>query len=141
MESRGGWLDLVLSKGTRRATIIVMTLSAMQRLSGINVMLQYMSTTLPYNGGGIGPNECMIIFALLLLSTGLVGMFLVDWLGRKPTIIASAVICSIIQGIMGIYFYLEDVPSYIHYIPYVCMFIFPVFYQIGLGKLTNFYSH
>ncbi|XP_075226863.1 facilitated trehalose transporter Tret1-2 homolog [Lycorma delicatula] len=141
MESRGEWLDLLRTKGTRRATFIVMTLSAMQRFGGINSMISYMSTTLPSNGGFFGPEECMIIFALLLLITSLVCMFIVDWLGRKPALLVSGIVCAILQGIIAFYFYLDSKPNYdithLQWIPYACMLTFAVFYQAGSGIMPH----
>lgn len=138
MESRGRWQDLLSTKGTRRATFIVMTLSAMQRFGGINTMISYMSTTLPSNGEGLGPEQCMIIFALLLLITSLVCMFIVDWIGRKPALLVSGIVCAILQGIIAFYYYLDSKPDYdithLQWIPYACMLTFAVFYQIGSGK-------
>lgn len=138
MKQKNRWLDLIDNKGTRRATLVVTILSIMDRFSGMATMIQYMSTTLPSNEGGLGPEQIMILFGILLLITSVFCTVILDWLGRKPALLTSGIVCAILQGISAIYFYLESRPDYevsqLRWIPYVCIMIFAVFYQIGLGE-------
>ncbi|XP_075226869.1 facilitated trehalose transporter Tret1-like [Lycorma delicatula] len=141
MQSEKRWINLIDTKATRRATFVVMSLSVMQRFSGIATMLQYMSTTLPSEGGGLGPQQSMILFAVLLLASSLVCMITVEWIGRKPALLMSGIVCAILQGINAVYFYLDSRTDYevshLRWIPYVSIMIFAVFYQIGLGAMSH----
>lgn len=140
MESRGRWLDLVSSYGTKRATLIVMTLSAFQRLGGVSCMLAYSSTTLPPTGGGLNPEQYMVLFGLVLTLANFVCLPLIDWLGRKPLLLISTLMLAITQSTTAYYYYLANDPNYdsvnIRWIPYANLLLFAFGYSIGIGKIS-----
>ncbi|XP_022200158.2 facilitated trehalose transporter Tret1 [Nilaparvata lugens] len=143
MASRGDWSDLVGSRGTRRATLAVMSLCAMQRFGGISCMLAYTSTTLPETGGGpgLGPEAYMMIFGLVLVLANFICMPLIDWLGRKPLLIISTIVSTVVQAASAYFYYVRQVPDYdysgLTWIPYAGLVLFAVAYSLGIGVVPN----
>lgn len=141
MESRGRWLDLLGTSGTKRATAIVMTLSAFQRLGGVSCMLAYTSTTLPATGGGLGPEQYMVLFGLVLTLANFICLPLIDRLGRKPLLLISTMMLTILQGTTAYYYHLEGKPDYdathLRWIPYANLLIFAFGYSLGIGKYND----
>lgn len=141
MKSRGRFTDLVSKKGNRRATLILMAVSAFQRLCGISPMLAYSSTTLPETNSFIGPNEAAMVFGIFLTLANFLVLPLIDRIGRKPLLIMSGGGCGILTGISAVYYYLlykttVDVSSYI-WVPYLCLIGFGITHSIGIGVIPH----
>ncbi|XP_075226868.1 facilitated trehalose transporter Tret1-like [Lycorma delicatula] len=141
MELRGRWHDLLGSHGTKRATIIVMTLSAFQRLGGVSCMLAYSSITLPATGGGLGPEEYMVLFGLVLTLSNFICLPLIDRLGRKPLLLISCTLLGVLQATTATYYYLDGRPDFdatkLRWIPYTNLLLFAFGYSLGIGIIPS----
>lgn len=104
MNEKGRFYDLVSIPGNRRALMIVLVMSAFQRLCGISPLLAYSSTTLPPHDGFLGPSELIIVFGCILTVFNFVATPLIDRLGRRPLLLFSAAGCGLVTGISAIWF-------------------------------------
>lgn len=84
------------------------------------------------------PDVCVLIFSFILVITSLGGMIIIDFIGRKPMLYVSGIVCALAQGTIAFYFYSKNLSDYSifqhQWIPYVCMLAFGTFYQPGIGK-------
>lgn len=141
LKHKGRFYDLLSTAGNRRATLIVMVISAFQRLCGISPLLAYSSTTLPPHDGFLGPAECIIVFGCVLTAANFLATPLVDRLGRRPLLLFSGAGCGVVTGISAVFYYLDretnvDVSDYI-WVPYVCLIGFGVTHSMGIGAIPH----
>ncbi|XP_054270509.1 facilitated trehalose transporter Tret1-like [Macrosteles quadrilineatus] len=141
LQHKAKFYDLLSTPASRRATFIVLVISAFQRLCGISPLLAYSSTTLPTHDGLIGPAEVIIVFGCILTVSNFIATPLVDRLGRRPLLLFSGAGCGVLTGISGVYYYLDretevDMSSYI-WVPYVCLLGFGVTHSMGIGVIPH----
>ncbi|KAI5716321.1 hypothetical protein M8J76_004599 [Diaphorina citri] len=133
MKNKSGYGELVSKKPYRRALIIVLVTSFLQRLSGVSTILSYASTTLPENKGLIGRTECMIIFSVLLVVTNFACSPLVDIVGRKPLNMLSAFLSSGVMLVLAACFF-WDLP---YWVSYTFTSLFGITYSLGIGIIPT----
>lgn len=141
MKHKGKFYDLLTTPGNRRATMIVMVISAFQRLCGISPLLAYSSTTLPPHDGFFGPSVAVILFGCILTISNFLATPLVDRLGRRPLLLFSGAGCGLVTGISAVFYYMDrktsvDMSPYI-WIPYVCLLAFGVTHSMGIGVIPH----
>lgn len=133
MKNRSGYKELMVNYSYRKALIIVLVSSFLQRLSGISTILSYASTTLPEHEGFIGRTEVLSIFSILLVITNFVCSPLVDIVGRKILNMVSAFLASAVMLVMAASFYwnLE------YWVSYLCTALFGITYSLGIGVIPT----
>ena len=138
---RSKFTDIATSKAKRRALLIVIVTSLIQRLSGISPILAFGSVILPRSGGGLRPEVYMIIFSAILIVGNYVGALFTETCGRKKLLIYSALICGVVNFIFAGYYtssrYQFDL-EYFTWIPYVCLLLYGIGWSIGLGIMPPF---
>ncbi|KAL1455054.1 hypothetical protein WDU94_009174, partial [Cyamophila willieti] len=133
MKNKSGYKELVVNYSYRKALIIVLVSSFLQRLSGISTILSYASTTLPEHEGLIGRNECLIIFSVLLVITNFACSPLVDIVGRKTLNMLSALLTGVVMLVMAAAFYWDlD-----YWVSYLFTSLFGITYSLGIGVIPT----
>ncbi|XP_075235591.1 facilitated trehalose transporter Tret1-like isoform X2 [Lycorma delicatula] len=142
MKEKGRFIDLVNTRGNRKALITVETLAILQRLSGMGPVMGYISTTLPANSFNyFTPAVCVIIIDSVRLVSGLISSFLVDFIGRRTLLIATAIFCGLMMYFTGTWFYFNSMTnidvSWISWTPFVCLVMHGLSFSLGLGPVCS----
>jgi SP family facilitated glucose transporter-like MFS transporter 8 len=91
MKNKSKLSDLIATKGNIRALYLSLGLVTSQQLCGINAVLFYSQTIFTNSGGSIrGAEATIIIGVVMFLSSGITPL-VVERLGRKLLLLASAV--------------------------------------------------
>ncbi|CAA9996542.1 unnamed protein product [Nesidiocoris tenuis] len=142
MANKGTLKDLFATRGNRKAVVTVGVLSILQRLSGIGAMIAYTSVTLPKGAiHHVSTHQCVIVLGTVWVVSTLISSFLVDKLGRKILLIASAIGCALATFLAGLWFLLDaktdiDVSS-LNWTPFACFLLHGFFYSIGLNPIVT----
>ncbi|XP_066905842.1 facilitated trehalose transporter Tret1 isoform X2 [Halyomorpha halys] len=135
------FIDIATSKSRRRALLIVIVTSSIQRLSGISPVLAYGPSILPPTGGGLKPDIYLVIFGVVLTVVNYLGAVLCETSGRKRLMLYSASSAGIVNFIFAVYFTLGtngiDTSSFT-WLPYLCLLLYGVTWSLGLGIMPPF---
>ncbi|XP_018320235.1 facilitated trehalose transporter Tret1-like isoform X2 [Agrilus planipennis] len=138
MNSRGSIIDVLKSRALRKSLLICLGLVALLQLSGIQVVLTSATDIFNASGGSLDSNISSLIVGLVQLATGFTTPVLVDRIGRKMLLLASAIGMVISEVPLGIYFYLKendyDVSS-IGWLPVACMIGYIITCNFGFGTV------
>jgi len=134
-EESVSWKDLFIGVNRRR-TLIALSIANMQQLSGIAFATNYITLFLSTIGGSVSPFTLAMAAAVLAFGGAIVGLFVVDLVGRRVLALTSFVALAIINLVVGVMGFLPltnpAVPKTIA--AFCCMFAF--FYAAGFGPLT-----
>jgi len=133
---RGKFKDLFIVKSNRKALIIMTVLNAVQHFSSISVIMMNIHTILNDADGIIETNTACIIFASIMLISGLCGATVIDKFGRKALLISSSLAAAIALGSLSVYLTFKhhsyDVLPY-NWVPIVAVFLYAAAFRLGLG--------
>ncbi|KAJ9597401.1 hypothetical protein L9F63_011746, partial [Diploptera punctata] len=135
----GAIKDLLQNKGSRKALIIGVVISATQMFSGIYAMLSYNGIIFKMSGADLPPHICSIIVGGVLFVAPILSLPLMDRVGRKILLVASLTIMTTCLTLLGVYFYLLEIGtdlSTVGYIPVVCMGIYLLCMGMGLAPIN-----
>ncbi|XP_008469204.1 facilitated trehalose transporter Tret1-like [Diaphorina citri] len=137
LKSKTGYLELLTNKSNRRAFTLVMAASLFQRLGGITSMITYSSTLLPkLDNAYFGPDQCILVFMIIMFLSNFLQAPLMDILGRKPLSCFSAALGCLLTFSTGLfYLYQGELPNF-QYIPYITTLLYAASYY-GIGCLPN----
>lgn len=133
MKNKSGYRELFTNYSNRKALIIVLVSSFLQRLSGVSTVLSYASTSLPEHHGLIGRTECLIIFSILLVITNFACSPLVDIVGRKILNSLSALLSSAVMLVLAASFYW----NLDYWVSYLFTSLFGITYSLGIGVIPT----
>lgn len=139
MKNKASMMDLFKSKGNIKALIICAGLISFQQLSGINVILFYSQKIFAKTGSSMSPAISTILVGVVQVLASGATPLIVDRLGRKPILLASAAGMCIAHGTMGLYFYMDYIKSEslesISWLPIFSLIFFVTVYCVGFGPL------
>ncbi|XP_022201482.2 facilitated trehalose transporter Tret1 [Nilaparvata lugens] len=142
MLRKGSWNDLVSTAANRKALLIVLIAALAEIMSGITAILTYASQTFGAADAkeGLTPDECTILMGLLVLMATVFAGGVVDVMGRKPLMLASALGCAVCELIAGVYYFLQektsiDVTSY-RWVAFSSITGYCVILSAGLGPVV-----
>ena len=144
MTKKGTPLDLIATKGTRRALLLMFGLIIIQQCSGIMAILSNAQEIFRTSGeNALEPSLSAITIGVIQLITSVITSFLVDRLGRRILLLISTVGCAISLFILGTFQYLSlkvgvDMSSW-NWLPLMSLIIFLVSYCFGVGPLPIAY--
>lgn len=137
LKSKSGYLELLVEKSNRRAFTLVMAASLFQRLGGITSIINYSSTLLPeLNNSYFGPDQCILVFMIIMFISNFLQAPLVDILGRKPLSCFSAALGGLLLLSTGLFYLYQTKLVDFQYIPYVTTLLYAASYY-GIGCLPN----
>ncbi|XP_058455389.1 facilitated trehalose transporter Tret1 [Malaya genurostris] len=139
MRNKASVMDLFQTKGNVKALIICSGLISFQQLSGVNVILFYSQTIFAKTGSSLAPEISTILVGIVQVLASGATPLIVDRLGRKPILLASAGGMCIAHGLMGLYFYMDfiksDAVESISWLPIFALIFFVTLYCVGFGPL------
>lgn len=111
-----------------------------QQLSGINAVITFTVNIFQSSGSTINPNYATMIIGSILLVATVLSSFIVNHVGRRPTLLFTQVIMTLSLMVFGMFFYLKTYsPAHaeaLSWLPITTLVIFIVTFSFGLGK-TN----
>lgn len=118
MQESSSFKQLFTNPMNRRALIIVLALSGLQRLGGITSLTVFGPKTFPKTNFKLfDPAQSSLILMLSLIAGAVTQIRLTDILGRRTLLIISSLTVSVLLVLMGLYFMFPSLEySYVVYI-------------------------
>ncbi|KAJ9581682.1 hypothetical protein L9F63_023146 [Diploptera punctata] len=144
MTKKGRPRDLISTKGTRRALLLMLGLITVQQFGGNMAIMSNAQEIFRTSGGdALDPSISAIIMGIIQLVVSVVTSFLVDRLGRRILLLISTIGCATSLFTLGTYQYLTlkvglDT-SHWNWLPLFSLMMFLVSYCLGLGPLPIAY--
>jgi facilitated trehalose transporter len=112
---------------------LTFTLLICQELSGINVIIFHTVSIFHSAGSELDGHLSTIIVGLVLLVANFVSLFIVDWAGRKPLLIASGAVLYVALTALGTHFHLQKngMHQSLGLLPVFSLIMFVFGYSIG----------
>ncbi|KAL5331391.1 hypothetical protein ACEPPN_000921 [Leptodophora sp. 'Broadleaf-Isolate-01'] len=128
------WLELFKGANLRR-TLLSMSIGNFQQFSGIAFATNYATIFLTQIGSA---DPYLLVFGLSLLSLGgsVAGLFIVDWMGRRPLALTSFIIIFIIDVVIGALGFTDSNNESVKKAIAAFSLLFGFFYAAGFGPLT-----
>ncbi|KDR19246.1 Sugar transporter ERD6-like 6 [Zootermopsis nevadensis] len=132
--------DLIATRGTRRALVIMIGLILIQQFGGIMAILSNAQDVFEITpGSSLSSSECAIVVGGIQTLASISTSSLVDRLGRRPLLLTSTFGCAASLVVMGAYQYIHlktdmDTAAY-DWLPLLCLVVFLVTYSLGIGPL------
>jgi SP family facilitated glucose transporter-like MFS transporter 8 len=100
MKRKSRLKDLVATRGNRKALYLCLGLVTAQQFCGINAVLFYSQTIFASSGGSLGGAESTIVIGVVMLVSSGITPLVVERVGRRPLLLASAVgmIIGLVRG-------------------------------------------
>jgi SP family facilitated glucose transporter-like MFS transporter 8 len=140
MKEKGYPRDLIATRGTRRALIVMIGLILFQQFGGIMAIVSNAQDVFDITPGKtLTSSESAIAVGGIQILASVGSSFLVDRLGRRPLLLTSTSGCAASLAVMGAYQYVQlrtdaDMAPY-DWVPFVCVMVFLVTYFLGVGPL------
>lgn len=138
-KNKGGVGELFNSKGTRKAFIISAGLLVLQQVSGINAVTGFMENIFRATGSNIPPQAATTLVGVIQVVTVFITSSLIEKLGRKFLLMASAMGAAASIILLGLYFFLRKhefgLLQYFWWLPISCLILYIVSFNLGLGPV------
>lgn len=132
--------DALSRPATRRAFMMSMGLMFFQQMSGINAVIFYTTQIFQDAETGIDAEIGTIIVGVMQLVTTFIASLVVDRLGRRMLLLASAALMAVCTILLGVYFFIKEKDDGSHksisWLPIVSMCIFIVAFAMGFGPVA-----
>lgn len=125
-------------KPNPKALLIILLAVLGQQFSGVLAIAFYQEQIYRDSRIPISPVLAVILALVISNSSGLLSIFLVDRLGRKPLLLFSSLGCGISTALLGTYFqlsYLQDSHPNFRWLPVIAMNMLQVSFSMGLGPI------
>lgn len=131
-------MDILKSKGLRKAFIMGLGGMTFMQLTGTAIVATYSQTIFKQSGGSISPEVGPILVAVAQLIMTIFVSAISDRYPRRLLLTLSHLLVGLIQIPFGTYFFMKkhdyDVSS-IGWMPLVCLMTFVCAYNIGVGPI------
>ncbi|CAL8083185.1 unnamed protein product [Orchesella dallaii] len=136
------WKNLT-RRGSLKAIGITFALMVFQQLCGVNAVIFFAASIFSAAQTNLDANVCAIIIGVDILFAVFLTSFLIDKLGRRMLLFISLLGLTVCLSGLGIFFYLQlkndgITPNGISWVPLVCLMVFMILYNIGIGPLAWF---
>ncbi|XP_065556823.1 facilitated trehalose transporter Tret1-like isoform X2 [Artemia franciscana] len=110
-----------------------------QEFSGINAVLNNLSSIFSATDGTLNSNVQSLIVGIVQVTSALITVFIADLVGRKVLLLVSGAGMSISLLTLGTYFYLNsnnpESTACLGWLPLASLTLYIIFYSIGFGPL------
>lgn len=134
-----GTFRLILHKSNRKALLLMLAIGAQIQLCGSQAIVCNSKMIFEhFSSGGWSSNNANIALGCIQVVSALVASSVVDYFGRRPLLLAGVVATGLSNGVIAAYFWAGRVGfdvSALGWIPMVMVFVFIVFYTIGLSSV------
>ncbi|XP_056636611.1 facilitated trehalose transporter Tret1-like [Diorhabda sublineata] len=131
--------DIFSNFAIRKAFLISIQITSIEQLSGLSIILIYVSPIFNKAGSGLSGDSVGIIVGVLKLVTFSLATYHSDRLGRRKLILISTLCCAFPMFFLGFYFYLDHIGSQVlnnfKWISVILVVIYIISYSIGLGNV------
>lgn len=131
--------EVLQTKSTKKAFIIILFQFLFFQMSGINVVLFYSTIIFIEAGIGLEPGIASIVIAGVQALSNLIALVFVDSFGRKIMLsFSNSFMCIGLIGI-GTYFTLKDASVDVHsidWLPVASLCIFVIAFSMGMGPIS-----
>lgn len=130
------------NKVNRRAMIIVLVAFFAKHYSGYLTILAYTQDIFTYSGFSLKPELSSIVVACIKVLSGLLGVKIVDKLGRRILMLYTGIFASLSLGIIATFFLLKfylkmENLSYISWLPLFALILYQVVCSFGIASIPN----
>ncbi|XP_058455367.1 facilitated trehalose transporter Tret1-like [Malaya genurostris] len=140
MRNRGSFRDLFRDHANLRALTICTGVVIFQQLSGINPVQFFTQTIFDKTGTGLRGDISAIILGIFQVVASIVTALIVDRVGRRPTLLISALGMCCALFALGVYFFLDATGmenlEQISFLPVVSLVLFVVMFCTGFGPIA-----
>ena len=134
---------LLKLRNNQIALIIVISLAAQDVFSGHMALWSYTQQFLTYKTTPIEPEKATLVLASVKIIAAVLSAFIIERMGRKLIFLHSAIIGTIAQGLVGIFFFLEkeevDLSSW-RWWPLIGVSIYELSFATGSSNLFYLYQ-
>uniref|UniRef100_A0A6P7G8Q7 Facilitated trehalose transporter Tret1-like isoform X2 n=1 Tax=Diabrotica virgifera virgifera TaxID=50390 RepID=A0A6P7G8Q7_DIAVI len=131
--------DLVHNPISRRALLLGFTLLSAQQFTGTNTIINYVVPIFNEAGASLSGTVISILLGLAQMVVTIVATSTVHKFGRRPLLLLSSCMCTVLLFCLTFYFYIKDVNvsiiDNIRWLPIVCVITFFVGYGLGLAPI------
>ncbi|XP_055541014.1 facilitated trehalose transporter Tret1-like isoform X2 [Wyeomyia smithii] len=140
MRNRGALRDLYSNHANLQALTICTGIVVFQQLSGINPVQFFAQTIFDKTGTGLPADLSAILLGIFQVVASVITALIVDKVGRRPTLLVSAIGMCCALSTLGAYFYLDDIGSKsidsISFLPVLSLVVFVFMFCTGFGPIT-----
>ncbi|KAK9876085.1 hypothetical protein WA026_011193 [Henosepilachna vigintioctopunctata] len=137
LSERGHFKDLFIIDSNRKALFLIILGRIFQQFTGGTAFMMYAQNLLEDSRYIIEPHIAVIILTFIQAWLGLIAGRVSDRFGRIPPMFYSCIVCSLILGLLGIYYVLRDFSDVS--VPGSSVFVLVGFhyaaFQTGVGSL------
>ncbi|XP_012273992.1 facilitated trehalose transporter Tret1 [Orussus abietinus] len=136
---RNPLLELVSTRGNRRALVILLGLKVTQQFSGHMAIVAYTQEIFSHSGSSLDAGQAVVLLGVAQLIAGVVAAGLVDRLGRRILLLVSGLAAAFSLSLVGLFFFLKyhqesDVSS-ITWLPITALIMYEIMVALGIGTL------
>lgn len=139
LNTRTNIMDALLTRASKKAIFITITLMIFVQLSGINVVIFYTGLIFDAADIKIESEKATIIVGLMQVGATYIASLTVDRLGRRINLLISISLMCICNIALGIYFYLlnnhPDNVDNLGALPVVALCVYIIAFSLGLGPM------
>ncbi|XP_063241703.1 facilitated trehalose transporter Tret1-like [Bacillus rossius redtenbacheri] len=112
-------LSDITDRGTFRALLICLGIMANASLSGSGSIMAYSVTIFQDSGSTLSPNVSTIIIGAIMVFGGFFSTVVIEKSGRRLLLIAGNITISVCLFLLGLFFYLKNSGSDVHFIQWI----------------------
>jgi len=131
--------EVLSDKVNRKALLISIGCMFFQQMSGINVVIFYMTDIFKSTGSNMSANTCTIIVGIVQLVMTVVSFTVIDKSGRKALLVISALLMTKCYAGLGGFFLIKthylELASKLNWLPLVCIAVYISAFSIGYGPV------
>ncbi|KAL4143709.1 hypothetical protein QTP88_006006 [Uroleucon formosanum] len=131
--------EVLSDKVNRKALMISIGCMFFQQMSGINVVIFYMTDIFKSTGSNMSPNTCTIIVGVVQLLMTVVSFTTIDKSGRKALLVLSGLLMANCYMGLGGFFLIKthylELASKLNWLPLVCIAVYISAFSIGYGPV------